>query len=257
MASVSAAHTVMMEDQKIATAAAKPGMPMGAPGAFPMPPAVSLPGGPSWTDSGVPSGMGNAFTKAVTNRPIPADFGVGFGGPGAFTPRPSGYMPPPPPPPAELLKGLSPDAQAALNRQHQALLAQYNAAMRGQTPARPQPEQVPAHDRGTAVVMVPQGPSVGLIATLQSSPLPSEREMAADQLKRMDWKSEAGVVPALAQSARTDPAPMVRVSCVRALGYMKANTPEALTALEALRSDLDPRVRTEAAETLGAIRAKR
>ncbi len=257
-ASVSAAHALMVEEQQ-AAGKGRPTKVESTQGAFPMPPAVSLPGRPTWTDSGVPAGMSNAFTTGVTSRPVPADFGIGFGGPGAFEPRPAGVLPPPPPPPAEILKGAPPDVQAIMHAQHQAMLAQYNAAMRGQAPAAPRPVQPHPveHEHATVVVMAPPSPAVGLIATLQKSPLPSEREMAADQLKRMDWKSDGGVVAALARSAQTDPAPMVRVSCVRALGYMKANTPEAIQTLEALTADQDARVRSEAAETLSSMKRKR
>jgi len=105
--------------------------------------------------------------------------------------------------------------------------------------------------------MMPPNQTPWLLSTLQKGALPSEREMAAGQLRRVDWKSETDVVPALVRSAKSDPAPMVRVSCVRALGDMKANTPAVKQALESLKADQDPRVRTQAAETLSAFGPRR
>jgi hypothetical protein len=258
LASVQAAHALMLEELAgTGKGKAKQERPEGA---FAMPPVVSLPGGPTWTDSGVPAGMGNAFTNAVTSRPVPADFGIGFGGPGAFTPRPAGVLPPPPPPPTEILKGLPPEVQTAMNLQYQAMLAQYNAAMRGQAPASPAaPEAARPVVEAQMASRAPAQPSPaqGLITALQKSDLPSEREMAADQLRRVDWRSEAAVVPALLQAARKDPAPAVRLTCVRALAHMKANTPEAIQALEELKDSGDARLGAEAAEALRTVRAAR
>ena len=50
--------------------------------------------------------------------------------------------------------------------------------------------------------------------------MPSEREMAVDRLARRDWRTEPTVVNALVTAAKADPAPLVRASCVRALGTM-------------------------------------
>ncbi len=112
---------------------------------------------PSMVDSGVPSGMGNAFTLAGTRRPIPADFGPtpqepnGFGEAMPYMPAqgpivpprtpmlpPSpgmlGYLPPPMPPqgpvtginplmtvPPVALQSMSPTVRAGLANVPQAL----------------------------------------------------------------------------------------------------------------------------------------
>ena len=73
--------------------------------------------------------------------------------------------------------------------------------------------------------------------------------MAADALRRVDWKTEADVVPALLEAVKRDPAPMVRAASLRTLGQMKANVVPVVQAVEQARNDADPRVRQQAAET--------
>jgi hypothetical protein len=100
------------------------------------------------------------------------------------------------------------------------------------------------------------GPMSGhLIVVLRQSMLPSEREMAAEQLARCDWRSEPHTVQALLQAAKADPAPAVRAGCVRALAKMKANAQPVVQAVKELKSDQDLRVRQEVEQALAVLTA--
>ncbi|MFO0846696.1 MAG: HEAT repeat domain-containing protein, partial [Gemmataceae bacterium] len=100
---------------------------------------------------------------------------------------------------------------------------------------------------GTAVVSDRSHPVTShAMAALRSSVMPSERERAAEALAQANWKADPQVVPALVTAAQSDPAPMVRVCCLRALKQMKANTVPAVEAVKACREDRDARVRQEA-----------
>lgn len=262
MASVSAAHQLQLEDLRRQSEAARKGKAPGAPeNAFLRGgPVVSLPGGPTLTTGGVPEGMGNAFTQATTSRPIPADFGVGhMQGPGAFPPRPGGPRPPVPP---KMPAGMPPEAQAMIAMHHQMMMAQFQMMMGPRqpmmNPAQAQTYQQQMYRQQMAppatVLVQPESQTPRLLSALRESLMPSERQMAADQLRRVDWVGDPRVVPALVQAAEKDPAPMVRVSCLRALGQMKASTLPVVQALERLRDDTDIRVREEAHLTLAALK---
>ncbi len=95
-----------------------------------------------------------------------------------------------------------------------------------------------------------------LLATLRHAVLPSEREMAVEQLGHCDWRREPDVVSGLLHAAKADPAPAVRASCVRALGRMKVNTVPVVSAVQALEGDKDVRVRQEVKQALAVINAK-
>ena len=87
---------------------------------------------------------------------------------------------------------------------------------------------------------------------LRESDFPSQREWAAEQLgAQRPLGPEA--VQGLVTAAKTDPAPMVRVSCVRALMKMQANTVPVVTAVQTLKNDADPRVRDAVGEALAAF----
>jgi hypothetical protein len=225
---------------------ARSGPAMG-PMPMPMPPRPPMP--PPMADSGVPSGMSNAFTLTSTRRPIPADFGGtpqepnGFGdaaphmeGPGA-PPQPyvlprSGMMPP-----------------------------QY-PGMQG-TPGYPRPlvavnplMSVPPVRIASSKPVTPAASASGapqLLATLKESMYPSQREWAAEQLSELNWHMQPQVVESLSKGAQDDPAATVRAACVRALGHMKVNTQEVVALVQDLKNDRDPRVRQEAGETLNAL----
>jgi hypothetical protein len=94
-----------------------------------------------------------------------------------------------------------------------------------------------------------------LLATLRNAVLPSEREMAVEQLSRCDWRQEPEVVGALLHGAKSDPAATVRASCVRTLARMKVNTVPVVTAVRALESDKDVRVQQEVKQALAAMNA--
>ncbi|MBY0229297.1 MAG: HEAT repeat domain-containing protein, partial [Gemmataceae bacterium] len=208
-------------------------------------PALSLPTGPGAMGAGMPSGMSNAFTQGGNPRPIPSDMGGPWAGPGAFGPRASGPMPPMAP------QGM----EAALAMHHQAMMAQHQAMlMQGQMhPMMMHPAMMPVPMHA----MPHHSPTPGLLAALRSAPLPSEREMAADGLRRTDWKAEGEVVPALLHAAQHDPAPMVRAASLRVLGQLKANTLPVMDAMEQSKKDADPRVRHQAEETAAALKGSR
>jgi hypothetical protein len=135
----------------------------------------------------------------------------------------------------------------------------YGAPAQMGYPQMAHPQMAPAHAAayamprtGTATVS-DSVPTAGLISTLRESMLPSEREMAADTLAQVDWKSEPHVVKTLVDVAGKDPAPVVRASCVRALGKMKANTLPVVQAVQALKSDSDARVRQEVEQALSIL----
>jgi hypothetical protein len=202
----------------------------------------------------VPSGLANAFTRADNPQPIPADFGPNYQGANAFTdagaammsgaaptiggpPQPGtiafarpGYGPPPGYMPAPGYGYGPPPGYAA--RPGYGPPAGY--------PAQPGYASY-APDRGQ------------LMAALRGSLYPSERETAAEQLGRCDWRREPEVVQALVTAARNDPAPMVRACCVRTLAQLKVNTMPVVTTVQDLKKDADPRVRQAVEEALPVL----
>ncbi len=93
-----------------------------------------------------------------------------------------------------------------------------------------------------------------LSSILRDSLYPSQREWAAESLASMDWHRQPQIVDLLVERAKQDPAPTVRAECVRSLGRIKADTPAAVEAIKALRSDSDDRVRQAADEAAGSTR---
>lgn len=234
-------------------------------------------------DSGVPSGMANAFTDAGTRRPIPADFGSAHVADNAFSTPAADAM-----------------ASASMSQFGQAPPgmaetpgAPFNAfvAPGAPTPARPPvagagyypPNHgyLPGTGPGYAPQGMPSNPGMGvptsrpymppaaaqvpvnqrlehasapeLMVVLKDSLYPSEREWAAEFLSRNDWHRAPEVVQALVSGAKDDPAPAVRAGCVRALARMKVNTYPVVTTVRALKADADPRVRQEVDEALTAM----
>jgi hypothetical protein len=92
-----------------------------------------------------------------------------------------------------------------------------------------------------------------LLTMLQDSLYPSHREWAADSLASCDWRSHPHVVQALVLAAGKDPAATVRAGCVRALARMNVNTMPVISAVQALRTDTDPRVQYEVERALGTF----
>lgn len=89
-----------------------------------------------------------------------------------------------------------------------------------------------------------------VISVLRESPFPAQREWAASTLATYDWRTQPHVLSALLNAAQHDPAGSVRASCAFSLGKMNANVEQVRTALQALSTDSDPRVRQEAAQAL-------
>jgi hypothetical protein len=84
-----------------------------------------------------------------------------------------------------------------------------------------------------------------LIKAMRESPYPAQREWSAQLLTGFDWRAQPQIVPALIQSATQDPAPTVRAGCVYCLGRMNAAIEPVFAMLQGMRTDIDPRVRTE------------
>jgi hypothetical protein len=225
------------------------GMPPPPPGPMPyLPQQPRMPSPPPMVDTGVPSGMANAFTLAGTRRPIPADFGGtpqepnGFGtsdvrveGP-AHPPQPYNI----PPMPGAAMPGMMPMIPP------QGPVVGVNPLMA--VPPTPVVSHKPAglHDSEN----VPQ-----LLASLKDSQLPSQREWAAEQLSELNWHQHPRMVESLTKSAKDDPAASVRAACVRALAHLRVDKPEVVAAVQKLRNDRDPRVRAEVEEALSTLAA--
>jgi hypothetical protein len=193
---------------------ARPGM-MGS-----MPPMVAMQA-PANYQAGVPEGMANAFTMTSTTRPIPADFG-----------------PPPQVPNAFLIDGMG----GAYTRP---MALAYDPRMGYVPVGGGYPQQMP---------MLPMPHPAGqMLAMLRGSVMPSERERAVMMLSQFNWHAQPEAVAAIMIAAKSDPAPMVRVSCVRALARMKVNTMPAYETLMELKTDKDIRVRQEVEQTLAIM----
>jgi hypothetical protein len=198
-------------------------------------------------DSGVPTGMANAFTEGGTRRPIPADFGPPPQVANAFAASPipviamgssgpprSGY-------PGYPAAGMTPYPGAAMT-------PGYGPVAMNPYMAVPAAPSVPA---AMAVASDQPGANIQqLVVALKDSLYPSARETAADQLAEVNWRLQPQVVHSLMKVAQEDPAATVRAACVRALGHMGANTVDVVQVVQSLKKDNDPRVRHEAEETL-------
>jgi hypothetical protein len=120
----------------------------------------------------------------------------------------------------------------------------------------PTPEpigRVMIHNDVDPAMLQSQANTQHLLHVLRDSIYPSQREWAADQLAECDWKLNTPVVDAMVTAAREDPAATVRAGCVRCLGRMHANTVPVVMAVQSLKADADPRVRTEVQEALATL----
>ncbi|MSR30771.1 MAG: hypothetical protein EXR99_04620 [Gemmataceae bacterium] len=170
------------------------------------------------------NGMGNAFTSIGNTRPIPADLaGVAPAG-NAFSvpPSPEASMENPPTMMARMTMPMNPGFPGAAFPP-----GANNLAM-----MQPQVQM--------------QQYNLDLVGILKSAIYPSQREWAAEQLGAMGAQGNPAIGAILLSSAKEDPAPMVRASCLRALRGMKIHNMEVMEAIQALRTDTDPRVRSEA-----------
>jgi hypothetical protein len=209
--------------------------------------AMSLPQTPAYVD---PKGGANAFSAGTPNRPIPSDMGLADGT-GAFGPRPGMMMagPMPPIPPQPLPPGMRQQMMmAAMAQQQQAAMVQMAMAQQYQI-AMAQQQAMAAAQRPS--------PTPKILADLRTSELPSEREMAVNRLRHADWKTEPEVLQGLTEAAKADPAPTVRMACIRVLGQMRADTFPVIQTLEQLKQDRDPRVRQEAYTAVESLSRKK
>lgn len=94
-----------------------------------------------------------------------------------------------------------------------------------------------------------------LVQTLRDALYPSQREFAAEALAAIDWRTHPQVFDCLLTSAREDPAPTVRTTCVRCLAGMNINSSLMAMTFQALKSDGDPRVRNEVEQALAKLPA--
>jgi hypothetical protein len=91
--------------------------------------------------------------------------------------------------------------------------------------------------------------TVFLLTVLRTSSHPENRIWAADRLKCVnDCNIKPYVVDALQNTAKTDPAPLVRIAAMASLTDLGAHTPATVNVLEQALQDKDPRVR-DCAET--------
>ena len=98
--------------------------------------------------------------------------------------------------------------------------------------------------------------SVAYMSVLKGSSSVEQREWAAENLSEFDGWSNPRVVDALTKGAREDDSPVVRVACLRSLARMKRQSLPVLSAVRAALKDGDPRVRTEAEQTLRQLGAE-
>ncbi|MFM7149677.1 MAG: HEAT repeat domain-containing protein, partial [Gemmataceae bacterium] len=230
-----------------------PSVPINAANAFTM----TMPTAPVMAEA-IQKGP-NAFSMTSPVRPVPADFGQPNMVPNAFyagatpnqDPRMAGGMP-----------GMAAAMQGYQYPVNQPMpVAGYMA-----NPGAYAPPAMAGYGIATVGYNgggVPAGVAMasdmsnglvgGCLLTLRQSILPSEREKAAETLCQVNWKSDPQIVPALVMAAKSDPAPMVRVSCVRALGHMKANSAPTVEAIKTLKTDSDPRVRQAVEQVLPVL----
>ncbi len=110
---------------------------------------------------------------------------------------------------------------------------------------------------GTGMAVVQQPPAdtnlAELLSLLNDSLYPSQREWAVEGLSRYDWHVQPQVVEELLKAAKDDPAPKVRLACIRVLAQIKAvpTSPYVAATLVKIRTeDKDAQVRQEAEKTL-------
>jgi hypothetical protein len=83
-----------------------------------------------------------------------------------------------------------------------------------------------------------------LVTTLQSDPDEKKRRQAAEQLRGLDPRNDADIVPALIGTLQRDPSPAVRAEAAESIGKLRPIYQPAGIAMEtALASDPDPKVR--------------
>jgi hypothetical protein len=201
------------------------------------PPAPPLPPPPGVMpipmDRAVPSGMANAFTNGGSTRPIPPDFGQPDQPGNAFSPPYPNVGPPPSMQQAPPITNRGSSQLAMVDRRQPTLPAQAPMQM----------------DQLSSASNTPQ-----LLAVLRDSLYPSQREMAVESLAgQRGAQAQPQIVQALLSAAKNDMAATVRASCVRAIAQLQINTVPAVTVVQSLKNDPDPRVRREVEQALPAL----
>jgi hypothetical protein len=92
----------------------------------------------------------------------------------------------------------------------------------------------------------PAGPAEQMARVLRESPYPPQREWAVQALTGIDSRLHPQILPILLLAATHDPAPSVRLLCVRCLPRLAVAPSAYMNTLQALRADADPYVRQEA-----------
>jgi hypothetical protein len=188
-----------------------------------------------------PDQAANAFSMATPTRPVPADMGSYPVVPNGLLARGMGGAEGRPP----MMMAMAPYGPGHYPPQAMGSYAY---------PAQPMLHPGAMLPTGTAVASDMAHPANSYaLASLRTAVLPSERERAAEALARANWKADPQVLPALVTAAQSDPAPMVRATCLRALGQMKANTVPVVEAVKTCREDRDARVRQEAEKVLPVL----
>jgi HEAT repeat protein len=93
-----------------------------------------------------------------------------------------------------------------------------------------------------------------VITQMLQGATPAERHAAIRQLVRFDWQKNPVVASALLAGAKGDPAPVVRVDCLRHLAAYQMTHPQVLAELAAMTQDADSWVRDEAAKALAQLK---
>jgi hypothetical protein len=96
--------------------------------------------------------------------------------------------------------------------------------------------------------------TVQLLNVLHTSGVPSQREQAAQRLRRCHPSVHSYVVDALVTAVKSDAAPLVRVAAIESLRGMGETSAAVVNALRIACQDRDPRVREEATNALTAMR---
>lgn len=115
----------------------------------------------------------------------------------------------------------------------------------------------PAMDRPGVPVTAPTANTTSpdtvyqMLTTLKTSLYPAQREWAAIHLSKCDWRNQPHLVQGLLTAAKEDAAPMVRIACIKTLVRIGVTRDVYAPTLQAMKADVDPRVRDAVDEALG------
>lgn len=119
-------------------------------------------------------------------------------------------------------------------------------------PKTPMPPAAPKQPPATAQPATTQPPASlqEQLANLREGIAPSQRELAAMALTLGESHKSPEVVAALMNACRTDPAPMVRATCIRCLFRLAPDAPQVIPIIEERKSDKNVEVQKLAALAL-------